>query len=246
MPGLVTLDDSSARLLRREIADLQRHTRQLERTLAHLIARNRRLDSVPTRRKIRFRNDNSGTAPRYGVLRITGAQNKSFLKIDQPDSTYRWLYLVNGPNDVPTGKYGFGTFLTAEHFRFRDNYVLYDTGNTPAYGEEWGPKPSSWLLWKQRPGFFILGDNDTSESGKERTLAIQRPPAEVRVKNDSGGDVAAGDTGTAYSLFGGSSGTTDLGYDVTAANDMSISFKSNKYGSVGMLAGRLQVITWQT
>lgn len=225
----VALDEPSFRELQRELSELRQQTSNLQRTVAHLIARTRTVTCAPPRR-IKFRNDSSETAPAWGVMRITGATVKSQLTIDKPDATYRWLYLVNCGTPIPTTKTGFGTFLTAEHFRFLDNYVLYDTGATPAYGERWGPKSGEWKLFQHRPGFWILGGNNT-ESGKERTVAIQIPPGEVRVKNDdAGGSYAAGGTGRTFGVYGGSAGTDDTGLELPLTNGSSVAWATDKYG----------------
>ena len=111
--------------------------------------------------QVRFRNDNSGTAPAYGVLRITGGNmgannGGGFLTIDQPNTIFCRLYLVNGSRDIGTGDYGWGSFLTAESINLERSQVLYDTG-TPAIGDMWGAKASQWSLSVNRPGFYILG-----------------------------------------------------------------------------------------
>lgn len=60
---------------------------------------------------------------------------------------------VNGPVDVASGHYGPCTLLMD-----KPGWVQYDTGDgTPATGESWGPKPSSWKLAKNLPGFIIIG-----------------------------------------------------------------------------------------
>lgn len=186
--------------------------------------------------KVPFKNSNAGTAPAFGVLRVTGTtavDQFNFLTIDQPDSTYRWLYLVNGTEDVPANGYGWGTWL------WHGGRVLYGSG-TPAYGNEYGPTASAWTLQPNAPGFYIQGGQDTTLT---TCIAVQVVPGELRVKNDTGGDIAAAGSGT-FSIY--SDPSTDTGLNITANNDMSIAFKSNKFGAVSLLAGRAQVITWQT
>lgn len=205
----------------------------------------------PTR--IRFRNDSAETIPAWGVIRINGADyaNFGFLKAFKPDTSFQRLYLVNGPrpvayvsSDKPT--YGWGSFLTSETFRFADQYVLYDTGNTPAYGESWGPQNGTWTLKKYRYGFHILGGNITTESGKERTVAVQIPPEEIVVKNDSGGDYAANSSQT-YKVFTGVAGSeADTGSTITGYNKTSVSFKNTKFGAAGWLHGNWYVTPWQS
>lgn len=245
MAAPVMLDEDSFALLKRELGQLRQETQTLRRLVAN-ISKGGGDSCLPFPRKIRFLNNNSGTAPAWGVLRITGATAKKYLTIDQPDSTYRWLYLVNGPLAVPTGKPGWGTFLTSEHFRFGDNYVLYDTGSgTPAYGEQWGPTASSWKLSKQRPGFFIFGGNNT-ESGKERTVAIQTAPGQVLVKNSTGSAIAAGASGTA-TLHGGTAlSEATISLTMTVNNRSSVSWADGKYGFADLVNGQAYVSPHQT
>lgn len=181
--------------------------------------------------RVWFKNSYSGTIPKYGVMRVTGTtavDNFYFLNCDQPDSTYRWLYLVNGFEDVPQNGYGWGTWL------WHGGQVLYN-GATPAVGERWGPVASQWYLQQHRPGFWVFGGNDTNLTA---TVAVQIPPGEVRVKNDTGSAVAAGSTGT-FGIYGGSAGTTDTGLEVALTNGSSVSWADTKYGWATADAGGL-------
>jgi hypothetical protein len=190
----------------------------------------RRHQSVlPSGGRIRFLNNASETVPRWGIMRVTGASANKYLTTAKPDATYRWLYLVNVDSDVAAGKSGWASYLTAQSFNFEDNYVLYDTGATPAYGEHWGPKSGEWKLFQHRPGFFILGGT-TGSGSTARVVAIQMPPSEILIFNDSGSSKAAGASGT-FSVYGGATGTTDLGLDVTATNKSSVTWPTSKYGS---------------
>jgi hypothetical protein len=191
----------------------------------------RRHQSVlPSGGRIRFLNNASETVPRWGIMRVTGASANKYLTTAKPDATYRWLYLVNVDSDVAAGKSGWASYLTAQSFNFEDNYVLYDTGATPAYGEHWGPKSGEWKLFQHRPGFFILGGT-TGSGSTARVVAIQLPPGEVRVKNDDGsGSYAAGGTGRTFGIYGGTAGTTDTGLEVTLNNGSTTAWAADKYG----------------
>jgi hypothetical protein len=141
--------------------------------------------------RIRFKNESGETAPAWAVMRMTLAPaDKDYIPIQKPDATYRWLYLVNGNRDVAASAYGYGHFLTSETFTPKRGRVLYDTGATPAYGEHWGPKSGEWKLFQHRPGFFILGGT-TGSGSTARVAAIQMPPSEILIFNDSGSSKAA-------------------------------------------------------
>lgn len=244
---IIGFDEQSFRQLRQELAELRRESVNFRRTLALLTTGRHDAPTPQAPRRIRFKNNNSGVAPAYGVLRVTGASTAGYLTIDQPDSTYRWLYLVNGRSKVPAGGYGYGSYLTAENFNFHSNYVLYDTGSgTPAYGDEWGPTASSWKLQKYAPGFWIMGANNTDVSGSERTVAVQVPPNEVLVKNATGSAIGAAASGT-FTLEGGSAGSeSTLGMTLTAWNHSSVSFADTKFGAVGRMCGNNYAVPFQT
>jgi len=139
----------------------------------------------------RFRNDATTTAPASGVLRMTGmatVDGVQYMTVSKPDTSFNRLYLVNGLQDVAANDYGWATFL------WHADYVLYDTGNTPAFGESWGPQNGTWTLKKYRYGFTIMGGNITTESGKERTVAVQSPVN--LIYGQAQGTIADGATGT--------------------------------------------------
>lgn len=196
--------------------------------------------------RVRFKNTASETAPAWGLMRITTpTAGKDYLNIAKPDATYRWLYLVNGPKDVAASGFGYGHFLTAEVFaQKRRQYVLYDTGNTPTQGQEWGPKDDSWLVWQHRPGFLIVGS--TAGSGSTaRVIALQQPPGEILVYN-AGSDIAAAGSGTA-TLYGGASGSeSTLGLTVTVRNRTSTTWSASKYGVADLINGQAYVAPIQT
>lgn len=152
---------------------------------------------------VRFRNDNSGTAPAHGVLRVTDVvliDGVPHLTIDKPNTSFQRLYLVNGDDDIQSGGTGWGFRLT-DH----DGYVLYDSGSgTPAYGECWGPQNGTWTLKKWRYGFTIMGGNATDPT---RTVAVQEFVNLFRGKTDAAHAKSA--TGTISIYDGDSVDTTD-------------------------------------
>lgn len=157
--------------------------------------------------RVTFRNDNAGTAPAYGVLRVTGmvaSDGVNVFKVDQPSTSFQRLYLVNGPEDVATGAFGWGTWL------WHAGEVLYDSGDgTPAYGESWGAKSGQWTLAKNRPGFNIMAGNSSSP---DRVAAVQQTVDQLIGKADG----AITTSGT-VSVWMGPAGTeADSSMDVTA------------------------------
>lgn len=238
------LTEYTARELIRAYREQRRELSNLKVRLASFGNR-RHQGRITPPAKVRFKNNSSETAPAWGLLRITGGSENDYLTVDKPDATYRWVYLVNGTKDVASTGYGFGYFLTAETFSFKHHCVLYDTGATPAYGEEWGPTASQWYVSQHRPGFFILGGTKGSGS-TSRVTALQLPPAEILVKNSTGSDIGAASSGTA-TLYGGAAGSeATLGLTISAYNRTSVTWADTKFGAVGRMNGKAYVVRFQT
>ncbi len=115
---------------------------------------------------------------------------------------------------------------------------MYYGSGTPALNQMWGPTSGQWYLTQHRPGFMVAGSGTSSFNGATLLCATQVPPGEIRVGNDSGGAVAASASAT-MSVFGGASGTTDTGMDVTLTNASSVSWATTKYGSATIDMGGL-------
>jgi hypothetical protein len=173
--------------------------------------------------KIPFRNDSGEVLPAHGLIRVGNmvqVDGRYIWSANKPDSTYRRLYLVNSATDWPIGAAGWGTWL------WHADYVLYDTGNTPTFGETWGPEASSWTIKKDSPGFIIQGGNAGS-GVTSRTIAIQQ---QTPLWGKPDGSYSADGTGTATlwdRAFSGSLGLTVSSVifrtrDVTTATRVSI------------------------
>lgn len=105
---------------------------------------------------IPFRNDSGLTVTPYGCVMVTGVATQTdgdhIITIDQPDGTEGATYFLNGPIEVLDGQYG-DCFSAFESILWAD----YNTANTPAAGEEWGPASGSWELAEGNSGFRIIG-----------------------------------------------------------------------------------------
>lgn len=172
-----------------------------------------RLD-IPDRNytRIAFRNESGEEVPKYAVMRITGVVTlggQPVLKIDKPNDDPQQIYLVNGPvavahNSGGTPGRGIGSFL------WHADYVLYDTDETPAYGETWGPQDDTWTIKKNGTGFTILGGN-TGSGAASRTIAVQGAGSATLYRGTADEDAAAGETRTVNRFDPGT--TDDSGED---------------------------------
>ena len=159
----------------------------------------------------------TAACPAYGVMRITAvslnSSNWPRFTTAQPNTTFCRFYLVNGPVAAVDGGdgfyYGCGTFL------HDGGHVLYDTANTPAFGESWGPQNGAWTITKNRWGFDIFGG--TAGSGStSRVVAKQYVVNHILGKTASAH--AKGASGT-INLYAGVLGSeTSISMTVTAWN----------------------------
>jgi hypothetical protein len=181
--------------------------------------------------RIPFRNDSGEVIPAYGLLRITGmatVDGRNIWKVEKPDATYRRRYLV-AAQEVGIGKRGWGTWL------WHADYVLYDTGNTPAFGEEWGPEASSWTIKKDSPGFTIQGGN-TGTGAASRTIAIQDVPQIIIGKADA--LIANLSSGTVR-VYGGTQGSeADTGLTIASCYNYGPEIADEAVVSVGWMSGK--------
>lgn len=120
-----------------------------------------------------FRNAGSETIPAFGVMRITGVEERhgvAVYTVDKPSTTFQRLYLINGPKQVAADGYGSGTFDVT--------YALCDSSVSPVYAQSWGAKASEWNLFQGRPGFFLLGGY-TGDGDAQRALVKQQEVKEL-------------------------------------------------------------------
>lgn len=238
------LTEHAFRELRREYYAQKRQISNLTNRLTEFSKRQSQGAKTPHGR-VRFKNTSDETVPAWAVMQMTTGGTSDYINIQKQDSNFHGLHLVNGGSGVASGAYGVGHFLTAEVFTPRRQFALYNTAATPAIGQSWGPVEDSWLLHQHGPGFYVIGGTKGSGS-TARVKVLQVPPAEILVKNNTGGDIAAGATGVC-SVYGGASGSeADSGLTVTARNKTSIAFKNTKFGAVGFLNGQAYVVPFET
>jgi hypothetical protein len=208
MPGLpVVFTEDDYRLVAEVVNVVRRADANLLNRLSGRL-RSPQGGFMPPGWRIRFKNESSETVPTGGVMRITGgdATGGGFLKTAKPNATLQRLYLINIGDAIPPNKFGDGSYLTSLGSDFEENLVLYDTGNTPAYGESWGPQDGTWTLKKYRYGFTIMGGN-TGTGAASRTIVVQHVVNEFWGQTD--GVINKGSTGT-VSVYDGNDADTSI------------------------------------
>ena len=143
-----------------------------------------------------FRNDYAGTIPRYGLVSLTGitipGQQIDIETGDRTGVTWRPLFGVNGPEEVPQNGYGLvATFGTM--------WVAYDSG-TPAYGEVYGFKPSQFTASAGFHGLRVKGIVDATD---KIMVAELYPILQFYGKATAAISANAMATGNKYQIFKG-------------------------------------------
>ena len=95
-------------------------------------------------------NNSGATVPAFGFLRITGHNGTRWTAAKSNGLGSFGLAAVNGAADVLNGATGNLSFDFP-------NWVLYDTADTPAVGQQWGPVNASWEVELDSLGFVIAG-----------------------------------------------------------------------------------------
>ena len=156
-----------------------------------------------------FKNTGEDTIPAYGIIRITGQAtgvgNAKILAGAKPNIYgSQYLHFVNGPKDIASGKVG----------RCFDDDIataLYDDADgTPAAGELWGPRASTYALKKNTGGWMVLWNVDSTAN----TVLVRRTPF-TWFRGTADADIAKTATGT-VSIYYGTGGTyTDTTINMT-------------------------------
>lgn len=172
-------------------------------------------------------NTSGEEVPAFGIMRIVTALllgDELVYEIGkQATELQRWM-LVNGESPIGTSgesQYGTGYFLDIP------GRALYDSADgTPAYGQVWGPYPSSWKLRRHMYGFRILGDANTTDT---HVRCDQHWVTHVFGKTN--GAYSKGATNVALSVWKGDA-SADSTADVTSAHIPYAAAGTGKWGEV--------------
>mgnify|MGYP003648292517 CR=1 FL=1 len=130
-------------------------------------------------------NEGANDCPAFGILRISADSvfndGKTQLKVSRPDTTYRGLYMIAGPQGIKAGKSGLAYFGL-----HRPIWALWDSGaTTPAIGSVFGPMLDAFTLYSDSYGFTVVGKSETSPF--RRVLVQQHRVTGIVVQIGSGG-----------------------------------------------------------
>lgn len=165
-----------------------------------------------------FKNTGEDTIPAYGLIRITGttAVGNAVVLAGAKPNIYgsQYMHYVNGHKAIDAGYLG-------KCFDDDTVRVLYDSADgTPAAGEMWGPRASTYKLKKNTGGWIIEGDVDTTAY----TVSVRRMPF-IRFHGVTDAAIAKDASGTISIYYG-----PDAGTDST----VNMSSVYNSYGDVAI------------
>lgn len=146
-------------------------------------------------------NDSGEIVPSFGILDITGTSSDLLVGAKPTAFGATFPIAINGPQPIAVGGVGECTLDFP-------CWVAFDTGDTPANGEQYGPVSGQFTAKLRSPGFVIIGGQDGTN-----VLVDRAPTMQVLFENDSG-TVAQDATGTA-SVFYFSTGTWTEEADAT-------------------------------
>lgn len=155
-----------------------------------------------------FKNNSGQVIPAYAAMHHNGDEDRAgnfIMKMEQPSSTFRRIFYINGPVAVAIGAYGSCTRYCA--------YCLCSIAATPAKDETWGPAPGTWELTKGFPGSLIIG-GVTGTGNDQRAKVVVEPINEVF--GTLAGSLSQGSTASMdIEYFDGSSWSTGGWTDIT-------------------------------
>jgi hypothetical protein len=122
-----------------------------------------------------------GIAEVYGV--VTAGEPR--LHVRRPTGDDAAWYIINTNASVSHNANGWGTLATCA-----PALALYDDAQTPAFGKEWGPQPSSYGLKRGRTGFICQGTGTGGST--DRVSVIQQGKQGIYFGTNSASLVAKG------------------------------------------------------
>ncbi len=151
--------------------------------------------------------DSGQTLVPYGIAEIYGVvtAGEPRLHVRRPTGDDAAWYIINTNASISHNANGWGTLATCA-----PALALYDDADTPAFGKEWGPQPTSYELKRGRTGFICQGTGTGGST--DRVSVIQQGKQGIYFGTNSVSAAAKGANATV--TMKDASGTT-FGFDRT-------------------------------
>lgn len=175
---------------------------RLSQLILNLASTVNRLDDprIRQQRGIAFYNTTTEDIPEYAVMRVKDESPRGeqcVTDVEKPSATFSRMYLLN--TKPALGEAQFGKAALTQPYML----ALYDDAETPAYGDTWGAKPTSWKLTKGYPGFTVIGVH----SSTDKTVWVQPDLPISRLLGRTTAAVVAGTVTTDYEIMLGTRGS---------------------------------------
>lgn len=187
---------------------------------------------------VAFRNDSEETIPPYGCMKITGGDlisGQHVLFAEKPDGEFG-VHMFNGPREIAyidseTPTYGMAVVPCGPV------WASYDTGDTPANADEWGPVDNSWEIGLDGNGFIIVGDERDG-----RVLIVQPTSGGARKLGKTSGAISKGASGT-IDIYSGTKGSeTATGETVADVYNRFNTLASGSWVIIDRIDGAYEII----
>lgn len=96
-------------------------------------------------------NTTSETIPAFAIMQITGVDGDGVVQVAKCTTDSTKLFLINSGTVIGAGDRGVGYAPMEMPY-----WVYYDTADTPANGQQWGPASGSWKATKNKTGLLML------------------------------------------------------------------------------------------
>jgi len=167
------------------------------------------------------RNDSGEEIPPFACMRITGtiamASGEIGFLVNKPNAFgAQYSHIFNGP--IPIKASGTSTQINGEGTIGLAVAALYDSADgTPAFGQSWGPRDSTWKLKKNTGGFRVM-DYYTPDTANSVVVVQSVPMLSMIGKTDA--PISSGTSGTVSIYWSslGYGGLTDTTVNVIAYN----------------------------
>lgn len=185
-----------------------------------------------------FINESEETIPSHAIMRVDDVPR--IVKIGEDDEIVQAVYKCNKPSTAFTRRYAINSALPVEAGDsglccFEGPVLIaHDSGWAPALGDGGGPKPGSWLLWKDQPATTCV--DGPYDADNDVLLGSFGLITELLGKADSAINKAASGT---VSIWAGTPGSeSDTTVNITSVYNRFDNVSSGKWVGVSFKNGQ--------
>lgn len=172
------------------------------------------------------KNDSGETIPAYSVVEVKAGSvidDRYHNYLDQASTTFSRNFGFSVGHDIEAGDQ-MGFIMEA-------GWVAYDSSETPAVGDSFGPKPSSWKVWKGYPGFRCV----QIKADEHIMLAVREEVGTYIGKADA--NINKGASGTVSIWIGTPGSESDSTVNISSCYNRTANIASGAWVTVQFMNG---------